>query len=98
MTILVPHDRLQPQTLQALIEEFVTRDGAVHGHTDALVTNQIAAVRDQLLSGRVVIVFDDEAETCTICSADGWNKSQVNAKDEVATDRDQEASPWRDEE
>jgi hypothetical protein len=50
MSITIPHDQLLPDTLQALIEEFVTRAG----------------VRAQLKSGEAVIVFDEEAETCTI--------------------------------
>lgn len=66
MTI-VPHEQLDPQTLRALIEEFVTRDGAVHGHADVSVESQVAGVLGQLRAGRVVIVFDYESESCTIC-------------------------------
>lgn len=65
MTI-VPYDQLAPQTLRALIEEFVTRDGAIHGHADASIESQVADVQRQLRAGRVVIVFDHETESCTI--------------------------------
>lgn len=65
MTI-VPYDQLAPQTLRALIEEFVTRDGAVHGHADAAIESQIAEVQRHLSAGKVVIVFDHETESCTI--------------------------------
>jgi uncharacterized protein YheU (UPF0270 family) len=78
MNIVVPYERLRPETLQALVEEFVTREGAVHGHADALLANQIAAVRDQLRSGRVVITFDEETESCTICSADKLRRVQAD--------------------
>ncbi|MGE5608987.1 MAG: YheU family protein [Bacillota bacterium] len=64
--IVVPHNQLQPETLQALIEEFVTRDGAVHGHVDRPLSEEIDAVRRQLKAGKVVIVFDEETESCTI--------------------------------
>ena len=67
---LIPHDQLRPETLESLIEEFVTRDGAVHGHTDTPLTQQITAVRRQLKSGRVVIVFDEASESCTMMGAD----------------------------
>jgi uncharacterized protein len=77
MNIVVPHDRLKPETLDALIEEFVTRDGAVHGHADAPLSNKVAAVRDQLKSGKLAITFDDETETCTICSADELRRSRI---------------------
>ena len=68
--MIVPHDALQPDTLDALIEEFVTRDGAVHGHTETPVLAQIDAVRRQLRSGKAVIVFDEETQTCTIVPKD----------------------------
>ena len=66
MSITIPHDQLLPDTLQALIEEFVTRAGAVHGHHDTPLNEMIEGVRAQLKSGEAVIVFDEEAETCTI--------------------------------
>ena len=65
MTI-VPHDRLEPDVLKALIEEFVTRNGAVHGHTETSTEQKVAAVLRQLKSGSAVIVFEEASETCTI--------------------------------
>ncbi|MCX5661015.1 MAG: YheU family protein [Planctomycetota bacterium] len=70
MTTIVPHESLKPETLDALLEEFVTRDGAVHGHQDTPTDRQIEAVRKLLTSGKAVIVFDDETESCTICLTD----------------------------
>lgn len=66
MTV-VPYDQLAPETLRGLIEEFVTREGAVHGHDDVALESQIAQVQRQLRSGKVVIIFDHESESCTIC-------------------------------
>jgi uncharacterized protein YheU (UPF0270 family) len=66
MAIVIPQDQLQPDILRALIEEFVTRDGAVHGHTDTPLTEMVQAIYRQLTSGKVVIIFDEETESCTI--------------------------------
>ena len=68
MNIEVPHGNLHPQTLQALIEEFLTRDGAVHGHTDVPLSARVQAVHRQLQSGEAVIVYDEASESCTIVS------------------------------
>ncbi|MFI5378006.1 MAG: YheU family protein [Tepidisphaerales bacterium] len=70
MGIVIPCDRLRAETLDALIEEFVTRDGAVHGHTDTPIERQIAAVRRQLKSGDAVILYDEETESLTILPKD----------------------------
>jgi uncharacterized protein YheU (UPF0270 family) len=64
--MVVPHEKLQPETLTSLIEEFVSRDGAVQGHRDISAQEKAAAVMRQLELGAVVIVFDEESETCTI--------------------------------
>lgn len=69
MNTVVPYGNLQPQTLQALIEEFITRDGAVHGHSDVPLDARVQAVRRQLQSGEAVIVFDEGSGSCTIVSS-----------------------------
>ena len=64
--IQIPHAQLDPSTLAALIEEFVTRDGAVQGHHDRPTAQRIESVMKQLQSGKVAIVFDEKDESCTI--------------------------------
>ena len=68
--MIIPHDALEPATLDALIEEFVTRDGAVQGHTETPVPARIEAVKRQLRSGNAVIMFDEKTEMCTIVPKD----------------------------
>jgi len=68
--MIIPHRQLQPATLDALIEEFVTRDGAVHGHSEVPLESQVKAVRRQLDCGLAAVVFDPEEETCTIVLRD----------------------------
>lgn len=58
----IPHDALQPDTLAAVVQEFVTRDGTDHSS----VEQRVAAVMRQLVSGDVEIYFDPETETCNI--------------------------------
>ncbi|MFI4859781.1 MAG: YheU family protein [Phycisphaerales bacterium JB063] len=62
MPLQIPHDELPPDTLDALIEEFVTRDGT--DWTEAY--RSVEQVKKLLDAGRVVITFDEESETCTI--------------------------------
>ena len=68
--MIVPHDHLKAQTLRALIEEFVTRDGALHGHTDTPMDQMVASVLARLRGGRAVIVYDEETETTSIVAKD----------------------------
>ena len=68
--MIIPHDQLDAETLAALIEEFVTRDGALHGHADTPVETMVASVRRQLARGSAVIVYDEATETASIVTRD----------------------------
>jgi uncharacterized protein YheU (UPF0270 family) len=64
--VQIPIESLSPETVDALIDEFVTRhgaDSALHEHT--LGEKKVAVAR-QLERGELVIVFDSESETCNI--------------------------------
>jgi uncharacterized protein len=68
--MIIPLNQLDPDTLSALIEDFVTRDGAVHGHHDATIDQMTATVRAQLKSGTAEIIYDEEDESWTIALKD----------------------------
>ena len=68
--IKIPYDRLSPDALNGLIEEFATRDGTDYGQTEVPLECKTAQIMRQLQSGRAVIVFDPDSETCNILPAD----------------------------
>lgn len=62
MPIRIPHQQLSPDTLDGLIEEFVTRNGADLSEAP----RSIAQVRKLLEQGKAVITFDEDEESCNI--------------------------------
>jgi len=68
--IKISYDQLHPETLEAIIEEFVTRDGTAYGETEVSLDRKIGQVRKQLKSGRAIILFDEPTQTCNIVSKD----------------------------
>ncbi len=68
--VIVPYEQLEPETLNNLIEEFVTRDGTDYGAVEVPLETKISRVLNQLKSKKVVIVFDHDTETCTILRSD----------------------------
>lgn len=64
--VIVPHERLDPAALAALIEELVTRDGTEL--SDA--TAKVARVRAALAAGELVIVWEETSETCALLAPD----------------------------
>jgi len=62
----IPFDQLSLEALHGVIEEFVTRDGTDYGEVEIPLEIKINQVLNQLKSGKAVIVFDPESETCNI--------------------------------
>jgi uncharacterized protein YheU (UPF0270 family) len=62
----VPYARLAPDVLRRLAEEFVTRDGTDYGAAEKTLDAKVSALRRQLESGEVVIVYDAQSETTNI--------------------------------
>jgi len=67
--IKIPINRLSPETLERVLEEFVTRDGTEYGKTEVLLETKIRQIKYQLESGSAILVFDKKTETCNIFSA-----------------------------
>ena len=63
--MLIPHEKLEVDTLTRLIEDFVTRDGTDNGDDTPLQT-RVLRVRNALSKGQAVIVFDPESEQCQL--------------------------------
>lgn len=70
----IPPERLSPQALAALIEEFVTR----HGTDLSESAHTAARVRRLLARGEVVIVFDESTQSANIVPKDYKPQSAPN--------------------
>ncbi len=64
--IEVPYERLDPETLRNMIQEFVTRDGADWGEVGGALENKVAQVMQQLRSRKVKVVFELKSQTANI--------------------------------
>ena len=71
--MIVPHRGLSDDALNAVIEEFVTRDGTES--SDA--PDKSAAVRRALDAGELVLVYDPEADICNILTPDAAHDAAV---------------------
>ena len=68
--IRIPPDALDPATLQALVEEFVTREGTDYGAHEVPTSVKVERALAAVESGRVVIVFDERLNSATLVKAD----------------------------
>jgi uncharacterized protein YheU (UPF0270 family) len=75
--MIIPCDKLSPEALKGLIEEFVTRDGTDTGYSKKSLEQDVAMVKSQLRKGDAVIVYDQSTQTINIVTKDDLKKSQL---------------------
>lgn len=68
--IIIPFEQLQTETLDAVIEEFVSREGTEYGVREVALETKVAQVKKQLENGSVCLCYDQASDTCNILPAD----------------------------
>jgi len=66
----IPVNKLSPEALQGVIEEFISRDGTDYGEMEVSQEIKFRRVKQKLETGSAVLIFDDETETTNIFLAD----------------------------
>ena len=67
---IIQYDKLSPEALQAIIEEFVARDGTDTGYEKKSFENDVAMVKRQVKRGDAVIVYGQSTKTSNIVPKD----------------------------
>lgn len=62
----VPYRELPAETLRAVVESFVLREGTEYGERDVALEVKVAQVMRQLERGEVKILFDPASESVDI--------------------------------
>ena len=62
----IPVNKLSPEALQGIINEFISRDGTDYGEVEVSWETKFRHVKDKLKNGSAVLIFDDETETTNI--------------------------------
>ncbi|MFP4130764.1 MAG: YheU family protein [Thiohalospira sp.] len=70
MPVRVPPQSLEAATLEAVLEEIVTRDSTDYGDTPVSVDSRREQLRRRLDSGEAALVFDEESATLDVVPAE----------------------------
>lgn len=68
--IVVPLERINPDSLRKMVEEFVTRDWSESADVGGTLDEKVEQVIQQLKDERAKVVFDLTTETCNIIPLD----------------------------
>lgn len=68
--VQLPLDRLPPETLTALLEEYASRDGTDYGARERSLEEKTDDLRHQLTRGDLTLVYDLDSEQYDLCDRD----------------------------
>lgn len=62
----IPYERLNSETLQRMIEEFVTRDGSNWDDFGGGLETKVAQVMAQLKQKKIKVIFDQQSQSANL--------------------------------
>tara|TARA_B110000444_G_C18712698_1_gene534481 strand:+ start:523 stop:768 length:246 start_codon:yes stop_codon:yes gene_type:complete len=68
----IPAKRLQTEVLQAVLEEFINREGTDYGETELSMDEKLQGLKELIDRGEVCIVFDPQLDSCTLMKRDDF--------------------------
>lgn len=68
--MIIPHAELDADTLTAIIEEYISREGTDYGIEEYSLAQKVEQVRRQLQRGEVVLNYDPESQSCNLQPVD----------------------------
>lgn len=72
--MIIPHTELSEDTLQALVEDFVTRDGTDYGQDEMSMQEKAEHLLVLLKTGEVLISYNEDTETCGLITREEFEK------------------------
>lgn len=62
----IPFQELEAETLMAIIEEFISREGTDYGVHEITLEQKVQQVMNQLRQGEITVTFDPESQSCDL--------------------------------
>ncbi|UTA46573.1 YheU family protein [Simiduia sp. 21SJ11W-1] len=78
--IVIAPEQLPADTLDALLEEFATRDGTDYGEQEVDLASKVASLKLQLQRKQVLIVFDLGAEQANLMTKEDYQQRLAELK------------------
>ncbi|HCH69309.1 MAG TPA: hypothetical protein DE042_02210 [Colwellia sp.] len=74
--MIIPLEQINEETLTAIIEEFILREGTDYGVIDASKADKIAQVKLQLQQSSAVIVYSELYESVNILPREQFDNEE----------------------
>lgn len=67
--MIVPIDRISPEVLENILDEFISREGTDYGEYEASLLKKREQLITQIHAGELYITYDDASESINIVLA-----------------------------
>lgn len=74
--MIIPWQQVPVATLDNLLQEYASRDGTDYGQVETTLADKVEQLKQQLLKGKVVIVYSELHESVNLMLAEEFHKSQ----------------------
>lgn len=75
--MIIPYTSLPSDTLNAIIEDFILREGTDYGEHDIALSDKIVQIKQQLKQKSIVLVYSELHETVNILPADQFEQLPI---------------------
>lgn len=75
--MIIPVEQLGDDILNALIEEFITREGTDYGSYEVALSQKVEQIHRQLVAGDVLIVFDAATESANLMTKTQYSEWSI---------------------
>ncbi len=72
--MIIPPERLTMESLNAIVESVIMREGTDYGEHEFSMQEKIEQLLPQVLRGDVLISYDEDSETVTLIEKDSVGK------------------------
>lgn len=72
--MIIPPERLAAQTLESLLEAFITREGTDYGMVELSLEVKLRQLKQQLDKGAVIIWFDSASESTQLMTQEEYQQ------------------------
>lgn len=74
--MIIPWQQVPAATLDNLLQEYASRDGTDYGNVETTLADKVEQLKQQLIKGKVVIVYSELHESVNLMLAEEFHKSQ----------------------
>lgn len=68
--LIIPAEQLEADTLAAVLEEFITREGTDYGATEWSLDQKREQLLRQIRAGKACLCYDPVSQSCTVMLAE----------------------------